>query len=392
MSNIVNGNAAIVGIGATEFSKNSGRSEMQLAVESVSAALSDAGLRGSDIDGVCSLGMDNNWDFEVFRQVGGRHLKFFATSPHGGGQAIAPLFHAAMAVSSGACEAVVIYRAMNERSGFRFGSGKLLSEDPNNPAVIHFSWTNPFGLMTPASWVAMNARRYMADYGATSEDFGRVAVAMRDFAATNPKAFFHNAPITLADHQASRLIADPLRLLDCCQESDGAVALVITRTERARDLKHTPAIIAAISQSAVQSTAMMTPYYSGSISEAPELAAIAPALFEAAGIKPADIDVGCLYDHFSPAVLFQLEALGFCPRGEARHFIREQGIGRAGRLPVNPHGGQLGEGYIHGFNGLAEAVRQVRGTSVNQVEGAEWTIVTGAAPGVPTSAAILRKG
>ncbi len=383
--------AAIVGIGATEFSKDSGRTEMQLAVEAVKAALDDAGLTGADIDGMATFSMDNNWENEILRQVGGKELKFFSRTEFGGGAACGPFVHAATAITAGLCDVVVIYRALNERSGLRFGSGELMKSSPLDPNMINFSHYFPFGFMTPAAWIAFSARRYMHEYGATSEDFGRVAVAMRDFAATNPNAFFYERPITLEEHQNSRMIADPLRLYDCCQESDGAVAFVVTSTETAKTLPNTPAVIASARQSIVKTSRMMTPFYGETISGIPEFDACADDESSMAQLSPDDIDVACLYDHFSPWVLPQLEAFGFCKKGEAKDFVRDGHIARGGRLPVNPHGGQLGEAYIHGMNGIAEAVRQIRGTSVNQHNKADRVLITAGA-GVPTGAAILEKG
>ncbi len=391
MGHTLSRKAAIVGIGATEFSKDSGRTEMQLALEAVKAALDDAGLKGSDIDGMASFSMDHNWENEILRQVGGKELKFFSRTEFGGGAACGPFVHATTAITSGLCDTVVIYRALNERSGLRFGAGQLFATSPLDPNLINFSHYFPYGFMTPAAWIAFSARRYMHEFGATSEDFGRVAVAMRDFAATNPKAFFYNRPITLEDHQASRLIADPLRLHDCCQESDGAVAFVVTSVEKAKHLKNTPAVIASARQSIVSSTRMMTPFYGDTISGIPEFDACAEEIYSMADLSPSDINMACLYDHFSPWVLPQLEAFGFCKRGEAKDFVKDGHISRGGKLPVNTHGGQLGEAYIHGMNGIAEAVRQIRGTSVNQVGGVERVLITAGA-GVPTGAAILEKG
>lgn len=391
MSHPLSRKAAIVGIGATEFSKNSGRSEMQLAVEAVKAALDDAGLSGADVDGAVTFSMDNNWEISVHQQIGGKDLKFFARTEYGGGAAVGPLVHAATAIASGLCDVVIYYRALNERSGYRFGNGQLLNTEPTNPNIIHFSHYFPYGFMTPAAWIAMSARRYMHEYGATSEDFGRIACSMRDFASTNPAAFFYEKPITLEDHQNSRMIADPVRLLDCCQESDGAVAFVITSAERAKDLKNKPALIAGARQSAVPSTRMMTPYYDETITTTPDLTAAANEIYAMSGLGPDDMDVACLYDHFSPWILPQLESFGFCKEGEAKDFVKDGHIYRGGKLPVNPHGGQLGEAYIHGLNGIAEGVRQIRGTSVNQQGDVDHVLVT-AAPGVPNGAAILEAG
>jgi len=227
-------------------------------------------------------------------------------------------------------------------------------------------------------------------YGATSADFGTVAVADRRHAATNPHAWFFGKPITLADHQASRWIAEPLRLLDCCQESDGAVAVVVTSLERARDLRQPPVRIAAAAQGATTDQQMMTRYYSPEITGLPEMELVARQLYAMSGIGPREIQTAVLYDHFTPFVLTQLEAFGFCGRGEAKDFVRDGRIELGGALPINTHGGQLGEAYIHGMNGIAEGVRQVRGTSVNPVKDVEHVLVT-AGTGVPTSAVILRR-
>ncbi len=379
--------AAIVGIGATEFSKNSGRSELRLAVEAITAALEDAGIDRSEVDGLCTYTMDNNPEIEVFRNIGGKELKFFSRIHYGGGAACAPVMQAAMAVATGVAEVVVCYRAMNERSQYRFGTGYTPPPMPTAESA-HYGYYVPFGLVSPASWVAMAARRYMHETGATSEDFGRVAMACRRHAAANPNAWFYQQPITLEEHQASRWIVEPLHLLDCCQESDGAQALVVTTAERAKSLRQTPAIIRAAAQGAADDQQMMTSYYRPDISRLSEMDLVAQQLYAQAGIGPGDIRTAVLYDHFSPFVLPQIEAFGFAKKGQAKDFIREEGIEIGGRLPVNTNGGQLGEAYIHGMNGIAEGVRQVRGTSVNQVAGDGAVLVT-AGTGVPTSGLIL---
>jgi acetyl-CoA acetyltransferase len=381
-------NAAIAGIGATEFSKDSGRSELRLAAEAVRAALDDAGLRPSDVDGLVTFVMDSNAEVAVAREVGIGDLTFFSRVGYGGGAACATVQQAAMAVATGMADVVVCYRAFNERSGHRFGHVSRAAVDAPTSSGVDNGWHYPMGLGTPAATVAMVARRYMHAYGATSEDFGRVAVADRRHAATNPHAWFHNRPITLADHQASRWIAEPLRLLDCCQESDGAVALVVTSLDRAGDLPHPPAVIRAAAQGSGLDQYVMTSYYRDDLTGLPEMGVVARQLWAQAGIGPADIRTAVLYDHFTPYVLMQLEELGFCPRGEARHFIADGAIELGGALPLNPHGGQLGEAYIHGMNGIAEAVRQLRGTAVNQVPGDGPVLVT-AGTGVPTSGLVL---
>ncbi|MEU2506025.1 lipid-transfer protein [Streptomyces sp. NPDC007863] len=374
------GRAAVAGIGATEFSKDSGRSELSLAVEAVRAALDDAGLAPGDVDGLVTFTMDTNPEITVAQAAGIGELTFFSRVHYGGGAACATVQQAALAVAAGVAEVVVCYRAFNERSGRRFGSGVQRREPSAEGAAL--GWQLPFGLLTPASWVAMAAQRYLHVYGLTPEVFGHVAVTDRRYAATNPAAYFHGKPITLADHAASRWIAEPLRLLDCCQETDGGQAIVVTTAERARDLRHPPAVVLAAAQGAGRRQEAMTSFYRDGLTGLPEMGVVARQLWQTSGLRPADIDVGVLYDHFTPFVLMQLEEFGFCGPGEGGDFMA------ADALPVNTHGGQLGEAYLHGMNGIAEAVRQLRGTSVNQVPGAARALVT-AGTGVPTSGLVL---
>ena len=386
--NLLKDRAAIAGIGATEFSKDSGRSEMRLACEAVAAALADAGIAPADVDGMVTFTADTNPEIQIARNLGIGELKMFSRIYHGGGAGGGCVQQAAMAVACGVADVVVCYRAFNERSGNRFGAGVQGRAPQSNAEASHFSWYAPFGLLTPAQWVAMFARRIMHEYGVTSEDFGRIAVADRRHAALNPAAFFYGKPITLEDHQASRWIVEPLHLLDCCQESDGAQALVVTSLDRARDLQQRPAVIRGAAQGAGEQQQMMTSYYRPSITGLPEMGLVARQLYATAGVGPDDIQTAVVYDHFTPFVLPQLEEFGFCGRGEAKDFIRDGHIELGGRLPINTNGGQLGEAYIHGMNGIAEGVRQVRGSSVNQVDDVEHVLVT-AGTGVPTSGVIL---
>ena len=385
MSGWMKDRTAIAGIGQTEFSKESGRSELQLACESVKAALDDAGLRPADVDGLVTFTMDTSEEMEVARNLGIPSLSMFTRVPYGGGAGAGTVAQAAMAVATGAASVVVCYRAFNERSGMRFGDvGRTITAMPP-----WLSWYAPYGLLTPASWVALHARRYMHDYGVTNEDFGRIAVVDRAHAATNPAAWFYERPITIEDHQASRWIIEPvLRLLDCCQESDGGVAVVVTTTERARDLRQTPAVITAAVQGAALDSEMMTSYYRDDLTGLPDMGVVAGKLWADSGLTPADISTAFLYDHFTPFVLMQLEELGFCGRGEAKDFATVENLSIGGRLPINTNGGQLGEAYIHGMNGITEAVRQIRGTAVNQVPDVEHVLVT-SGTGVPTSGLIL---
>ncbi|KXX55513.1 MULTISPECIES: lipid-transfer protein [unclassified Rhodococcus (in: high G+C Gram-positive bacteria)] len=384
----LSGKAVIAGIGATDFSKNSGRSELRLAAEAVTAALDDAGLTPADVGGLTSFTMDTNTEAAVARSVGIPDLKFFSRIHYGGGAACATVQQAAMAVATGVADVVVAYRAFNERSGMRFGQVNSGLVQQVNSSGTDNAFSYPHGLSTPAAFVAMVAQRYMHEYGATSEDFGRVAVTDRKHAATNPNAFFYGKPITLEDHQNSRFIAEPLHLLDCCQESDGGIAIVVTSPERAKDLKQKPAVIAAAAQGSGSDQYIMTSYYRPELAGLPEMELVGRQLWDQAGLGPQDMDLAVLYDHFTPYVLMQLEELGFCGRGEAKDFIADGAIDLDGSLPLNTHGGQLGEAYIHGMNGIAEGVRQIRGTSVNQVSGVQNVLVT-AGTGVPTSGLVL---
>ena len=382
------GETAIVGIGATEFSKDSGRSELRLAVEAVKAAIADAGIKPSDVVGMVTYSSDTNPDVDIARSLGIGDLTFFSRIHYGGGAACGTVQQAALAVHAGVADYVVCYRAFNERSGNRFGAGVQGRAPIPNAENAHLASYIPVGLLTPASWVALAAQRYMHVNGATSEDLGVIAVADRKHAATNPKAWFYKQPITLEDHQNSRWIVEPLHLLDCCQETDGAQAIVVTTKERAKDLPHAPVVIQAAAQGSGAGQDMMTSYYRDDLLGLPEMSVVARQLWESSGMGPDDMDAAILYDHFTPYVLYQLEELGFCKKGEAKDFIKSGRIELGGDLPINMHGGQLGEAYLHGMNGIAEAVRQVRGHAVNQVDGLERIVVT-AGTGVPTSGLVL---
>jgi acetyl-CoA acetyltransferase len=380
------GRAAIAGIGQTEFSKESGRTELQLACEAVLAALNDAGLDPADVDGLVTFTMDTSEEMEVARSLGMREISMFTRVPYGGGASAAVVMQAAMAVATGVAEYVVCYRAFNERSGNRFGTMSGITTMP-----LWLSWYGPYGLMTPAAWVGLHARRYMETYGATNADFGKIAVIDRFHAATNPGAWFYERPITLEQHQASRWIIEPvLRLLDCCQESDGGVAILVTSAERARDLAQPPAVITGAAQGATFDSEMMTSYYRDDLTGLPEMGVVGRRLWEMSGLTPADMSTAFLYDHFTPFVLMQLEELGFCKPGEAKDWATVERLSLGGDFPINTSGGLLGEAYIHGMNGITEVVRQIRGTSCNQVANVEHALVT-AGTGVPTSGLIVSK-
>ena len=361
--------AAIVGIGQTEFSKDSGRSELQLCSEAVRAAIVDAGLVPSDIDGCVTFTQDTNDEVALMRSVGIQEMRWTSRTPFGGGGSSATIEQAAAAVISGAADAVVVYRAFNERSGRRFG------QPTGGPLPPSQNWYRPYGLDTPAKTYSLWFQRYMHRYGVGNEDFGRYSVVARTHAATNPNAWYYGRPITLEDHQRSRWIVEPiLRLLDCCQESDGGVALVVTRVDRAKDLRQPVVRIEAATQGNLLDGDVMYNYYSADTARFAEAEYTAKQLWETSGLRPDDIDVAMIYENFSPVVFYQLEAYGFCGPGEAKDFIADGNIEIGGKVPVNTNGGLLGEGYIHGVNNILEGVRQLRGTAANQVTGAHHVL------------------
>lgn len=368
--------AAIVGVGQTEFSKDSGRSELQLAAEAVKAAIDDAGLRPSDIDGLVTFTQDENDELDVMRTVGIPHVRWASRTSFGGSGSAGTVQHAAAAVVSGMADAVVIYRAFNERSGQRFGQPAQVQLAPLNLYL-------PFGIDTPAKMYSLWFQRYMNIYGLSNADFGLYSVQARHYAASNPRAWFRDRPITLEDHQNSRWIVEPiLRLLDCCQESDGGVALVVTTEERARDLGQPVVRVAAASHGNVIHGNVIFNYYHDDIARFAEAESVAQQLYAASGLKPPDIDAAMLYENFSPIVFYQLESFGFCGRGEAKDFIGDGNIAIDGTIPVNTHGGLLGEGYIHGVNNIIEGVRQLRGTAANQVADAHHILIASGRSGM----------
>lgn len=387
---LVKDNVAIVGIGATEFSKDSGRSEIQMVCEAIKAAVDDAGLAMEDIDGMVRFTMDYTDEMHVVGALGIPELSYFGECGWGGGASCATVAHAAAAVAAGAANCVVCYRGMNERSGRRYGRVPGLEQVTAAPND-HFGSIMPFGFATPPSWVAMFASRYIHEFGATPEQLGWVSVVCREHACMNPGAMFYGRPITLQDYLESRMIVEPLRLYDCCVDTDGAVAVVLTTAERARDLKQRPAYIMGATQGIATGGEMMTSYYRPRISGLPESWYAGQELWRLTGVGPKDIDVAQFYDAFTPLIPMQLEEYGFCGVGEGVDFCDGgDRIRLGGEIPCNTSGGHLSEAYLHGMNLISEAVRQIRGTSTAQVNDVELSLVTGGL-GVPTSAVLLRR-
>jgi acetyl-CoA acetyltransferase len=379
--------AVIVGVGNTRFSKDSGVSELSLAAQAVKAALDDAGLKPSDIDGFATFTMDANDEIEVARTLGCGELTFWGRSHYGGGAATGSLHQAVMAVATGMAECVAVFRALNGRSGHRFSAG--VSEGVMTADIIHWGWYMPYGLLTPASWVAMFTQRWMHLTGVTKDALFEVAHTTREYAVNNPNAFFYQRPFDRAEYDAARMICDPLQLFDCCQESDGASCVIVTTPERARDLKQPGVAVRGVAQAAAPDQEQMTSFYREEFAAIPEMEIAARNCYAMSGLTPADIDAAVIYDAFSPIVLWQIEAWGFCGLGESGDFVLDGALRSNGRLPTNTHGGQLSEAYIHGVNGIVEATKLVRGQSLNQPKkNIEHALVTSGV-GIPTGGALL---
>jgi acetyl-CoA acetyltransferase len=265
-------------------------------------------------------------------------------------------------------------------------------QQANSLLLASMGFAMPYGLLMAAAAYALPTRRHMHLYGTTSEQLGRIAVTFREHASRNPRAVMGGRPMTLEDHQASPMIADPHRLFDCCLESDGACAVVVTTRERARDLAKRPVEILASEQGAPKGYAF-GPFTNANVAD--DLYAtggceqMAGRLWGKTGLGPGDVDVAQIYDHFTGCVLMQIEDFGFCKRGEGGPFVESGALAwKGGSLPTNTHGGSLSEAYIHGLNHVVEGVRALRGESTSPVENAEVCLVTSGAC-VPSSAVLL---
>jgi acetyl-CoA acetyltransferase len=380
VANLIGERVVISGIGQTEFSKASGRSTLQLAAEASAAAIADAGLRPADVDGSVTFTLDTNDEAALIRALGVDELRYTSRSRGGGGGAASTIQQAAVAVAAGVADHVLVYRAFNERSGHRFGQPQGRA-----PSAV-WNLYRPFGIDTPMKVYALWLQRYMNRYGLTNADFGLYSVVARRNAATNPLAWYFGSPLTLEEHQSSRWIVEPvLRLYDCCQESDGGVAIVVSRADQA-DRFPAPVRIQAAVQSHVRGGDEMFSYYHDDLTTFPETASLGRQIHEQSGIGPEDVDVALIYDQMSPMVFLQLESLGLCGPGEARDLIAGGGIDLDAKVPVNPNGGLIGEAYIHGMNLITEAVRQLRGTAANQIAGAEMALFSSGRSGLALGA------
>lgn len=378
---------AIVGIGATEFSDNSGRSEQRLAMEAIMAALDDAGLKPDDIDGFIGGDFESTNQIDVVNALGLRNVRSFACISHAGGVPCGAVGHAAMMVYSGAADCVVGYRSMNERSGLRYGKREFVV--PSYPGQAQFH--NAYGLMVPAEWTAMMARRRIIEFGETREQWASVPLTSRKYANQNPKAKFYAKKLTLEDYLEAPILADPMCKFDYCVETDGATAFIVTSAERAKSLKSTPAYIHTVAQGMGGFPIYyLTNYYRKSLTTAQEIVDVAGELWKKSGLSQSNIDVAQIYDHFTYWALTALEDLGFCKKGEAGAFYADGQAEIDGALPINTAGGMMSEAYMHGWSQVNEGVRQIRGTSTAQVKDCEFSLVVSAA-GCPTGAVILSR-
>jgi acetyl-CoA acetyltransferase len=381
--------AAITGIGFTPFSRNSGVPVDNLALQASIAAIGDAGLSPRDIDGVVSFSVGDSVPVRSVAQALGLDASNWYCDILGGGSySCATIAQAAMAISLGLCRHVLVYRALNGRSGRRLGrfAGAAVEQPPRVEGAQQF--TVPFGLLGPAHSYGMLARRHMIEYGTTTEQFGHVAVTLRANAVRNERAIMRD-PITLEDHRASRWIAEPFRLLDCCQETDAACAMVLSRAELARDGPHAPVYIRSFAVGGSGAPDLPMDKYGDFTTLFP--AHIAPGLYARAGIDVGDIDLAALYDAFTFLVIAQLEDFGFCKKGEGGPFVEDGQIAPEGRVPVGTNGGLLSEGYIHGFNNVMETVSQLRGDAgARQLPRVEVALASGWGANVG-SALVLRR-
>ncbi|MFV0308373.1 MAG: thiolase C-terminal domain-containing protein [Desertimonas sp.] len=378
---------AVVGVGESEYTfRGAARhTEFQLACIAIRNAVADAGLSMSDVDGLVSY-MDRNEPVRLSAALGTGDLDWTAQTFGGGGNgAGAAVTLADAAVSAGYAECVVAYRSLAQGQFARYGRAGRMRRSSGVAA-----FTAPYGLLTPAQITAMQTTRFMHDHGVTQDSLAEVALASYAHAQRNPRAVRYGTPLTRDEYHASRWIAEPFHLYDCCPENDGAAAVVVTTTERARDLRATPVTIVAAAHGLARRDGV------GAFNEANFPTAhhrhVGRKLWERAGVGPSDIPVAQFYENFTGPVLMAIAEMGFCEAGELDGFVADGGIRWPdGRLPINTSGGNLGEGYIHGFGNVVEAVRQVRGESTCQVgdgSGVELSLsVSG--PGYAPGSAVL---
>jgi acetyl-CoA acetyltransferase len=383
MSALLKDRTAVVGIGQTAFGKGLEPSELSLACQAISSALDDAGIEPSEVDGLSSFTAEDLREVEIVRNVGLGDITWFSQVGYGGGAGCGVVGNAAMAVATGQCNVAVAWRARKRAAR----TSRPWSQQ-SRWVTGSWQWSRPWGVLRPVDEIAMLTRRHMHDYGTTRDHLANVALAARKHANNNPLATMGHKKLTRDDYMNARWISEPLCLFDNCLETDGALAVVIVSAERAADHARPPAYIHAFAQGIHPEHQVMTNYFCEDPLKGPAWAA-ARRLWANADVGPDDVKVAQFYDAFSPLILLSLEGYGFCDRGESGPFTENGAIEWPnGRLPVNTSGGGMSEAYVHGFNLVTEGVRQIRGTSSCQVEGADVSLVT-SGEGVPTSAILF---
>lgn len=381
----IRGQVAIVGSGATPYYRH-GQSpdpEFLLAVKAIRAAASDAGIDVREIDGFCSYSDDRNDPVRLSTALDLPDLAYSNMFWGGGGGGVCgAIGNAAAALAAGYCKYAVVYRSLAQGQFGRFGQGVGRARLRGRSA-----YTAPHGLMSPAQHIALRTRRFMFEHDVTDEAFCAVAMAAYAHAQNNPDAVMYGKPLSREDYYASRWIAEPFRLFDCCQENDGAAAIVLTSADRARDLKNAPAYVLATAQGS--SARFELPSHTNRDYATANFKTVAPRLWAQAGISPQDVDVAQVYENFTGAVVMSIVEHGFCKPDEVMDFCTLENFSVDGRLPLNTSGGNLAECYMHGLELVIEAARQLQGTSTNQVQGAEISVVAGGPASAPVSSLVL---
>jgi acetyl-CoA acetyltransferase len=378
------GAAVVVGVGESAYYRRGGapESEFQLACIAIRNAVEDAGLRMQDVDGLASY-MDRNEPVRLSAALGLGDLHFTAQTFGGGGNgAGAAVTLADAAISAGYATTVVVYRALAQGQFHRYGRAGRLRRVSGAAA-----YTAPYGLVTPAQICALQTMRFMHDHGITQDTLAEIALTSFAHAQRNPRAIRYGQPLTREEYHASRWIAEPFHLFDCCPENDGAAAIVVTTPERARDLRGPPVAIVAAAHGLAAGNGV--PAFTEPDFPTAHHRVVAEQVWTRAGVGPADVQVAQFYENFTGPVLMAIAEMGFCEPGQLNDFAAGGNLRwPAGRLPINTSGGNLGEAYIHGFGNVVEAVRQVRGESTCQVDGVELSLsVSG--PGYAPGSAVL---
>jgi acetyl-CoA acetyltransferase len=382
----VKGRAAIVGVGETTYYKHGASPvpEFVLACQAVLNAAADAGLDLAEIDGFASYSNERTEPVRLAAALGIPAINYANMVWGGGGGGVcAAVANAAAAVAAGYARYVVVYRALAQGQFHRFGQGGAAARFTGA-----FAYCAPYGMMSPAQTIAMRTRRFMDDHAITQDALAAIALASYHHAQFNPRAVMYGRPLTREDYDSSRWIVEPFHLFDCCQENDGAAAVIVTSPERARDLRQKPAYIMAAAQGSMYRYDLFThnsPDYASA-----NFKTLVPQLYGMAGITPRDVDVAQVYENFTGGVLMSLVEHGFCAPDEVTQFVTPDNLQwPSGGLPINTSGGNLAECYTHGLELVNEAVRQIRGTSTCQVPNARISLVAGGPAAAPVSSLIL---